>query len=296
MRRSRALLLAVPLLAAGLADAAPPPAPEWVAFQLIRNQVVLPVRVQGQGPFSCLVDTGANPSAVDTALAGGLDLKIAGPVGRAEGVGRDDVAVSPTHMEVAVGAGAKARIAALVLNLAGISRGVGRPIDCILGQSWLADRAITFDYPRARLVLGAPRPLPGQRCEEWPMRFWMDDDLMPLIDIKVNGVVLPVSLDTGSSSTLRLFAEGAKRAGIEAGAEVGSVTGARGASEVRRATARTLELGPLAATAVAMTVGERNAGEGATRMGNVGNGFLKGGVLTLDYPSKRIRICAPTPG
>ena len=50
-------------------------------------------------------------------------------------------------------------------------------------------------------------------------------------------------------------------------------------------------MGPLSAAAVAVTVGERNAGEGTVRMGNVGNGFLKGGVLTLDYPGRRVRIC-----
>ena len=124
------------------------------------------------------------------------------------------------------------------------------------------------------------------------MRFWMADDLMPLVDLQVNGVTLPVSLDTGASSSLKLFPEGAARAGIEASGEAGSVTGARGAATIRRATAKTLSLGPLAAASVAVTVGERNEGEGAVRMGNLGNGFLKAGVLTLDYPARRVRICS----
>jgi hypothetical protein len=290
------IFLAAALLAAGPARGAAPAAPESVAFELVRNQIVIPVRIEGQGPFGCLVDTGASPSAVDNALVGGLDLKIVGPAGRAEGVGRDRVEVTPTRMEVALGNSAGQRIDTLAMTLAALSRGVGRPIDCVLGQSWLGNRAVTIDYPRTRLVLGAPPPQPGQRCQEYPMRFWMADDLMPLVDLQVNGVTLPVSLDTGASSPLKLSPEGAARAGIDTSGEAGNVTGARGAAAIRRATAKTLVLGPLSAGSVAVTVGERNAGEGTVRMGNLGNGFLKAGVLTLDYPARRIRICAAPSG
>ncbi len=91
---------------------------------------------------------------------------------------------------------------------------VGGAIDCILGQSWLARQSVEIDYPARRLRF--PRPGggadPATGCLEEPKRFWMADDLMPIVVVQVNGRDVAVSLDTGSSGVLKLFSDAAARA------------------------------------------------------------------------------------
>jgi hypothetical protein len=174
-----------------------------------------------------------------------------------------------------------------------LSRAFGRPIDCILGQSWLATRVTEIDYPRGVLRQRQSRHSEAS-CSTMPMRFWMDDDLMPLVTAQVNGQDVAVSLDTGSNGVLKLFPVEAKRAGVEVEpASEGSVTGVRGQAAVSGARAARVQFGPLALSDVRITVGERNEGESAGRSGNLGNGLLRLGVLTLDYPARRIMVCAP---
>ena len=40
-----------------------------VSFEFHRNQLVVPVYVNGKGPYTMIIDTGANPSAIDLATA-----------------------------------------------------------------------------------------------------------------------------------------------------------------------------------------------------------------------------------
>jgi hypothetical protein len=288
------LLLSCAAPAGGTSSGGPPEVP----FTLVRNQVVLQATLQGRGPYACLVDTGASPSAVDLAAARELGLPLGGRAARAEGVGADDVFVTPTEMDVAAAGSEAARLAAVAFDLSELARGLGQPLQCILGQSWLATRVVEIDYPRQRLRLGASAPAPGMDCHTMPMRFWLPGDLMPLVTMRVNGVDVPVSLDTGSSATVRLFPDGAALAGIadpRGAGDQAAVTGARGRTAVRKAVAGRLQLGPLTLVDAPVTIGEHNAGEPpGARAGNAGNGLLRHVVLTLDYPARRIRICAAT--
>lgn len=302
-RRLVALLL-VPVLGGALASCAgagrarrADAPPTSVPFEFPRHQILVQARIAGQGPFSCTVDTGADPSVVDVALARLLGLPLSAAAGSAEGVGSDEVRAYSTRIEVAVSDAPSSGIDAVAIDLAPLSAAFGRPLHCVLGQSWLSTRWVRIDYPSRRLSYGSGAPrLPADRdCATFEMRFWLPDDLMPLVVARVDGVELPVSLDTGSSGSLKLFPEGARRAGLasdDSGAE-GTVTGARGEATVRKITIPSLTLGPLLATDVAGSLGEKNEGEPDGREGNLGNAFLGRGVLALDYPGLRLWICAP---
>jgi hypothetical protein len=264
-----------------------------IPFVFERNQILVTARIEQRGSFGCLVDTGANPSVIDLALARSFELRLSEQAGTAEGIGDEHVKVYATEMNAGVGDAAGSRFAAVAVDLAPLSKTFGRPIDCILGQSWLATRVVEFDYPRRVLRLGASRRSAGD-CHTMPMRFWMDDDLMPLVTIQVNGRDVPVSLDTGSSTTLRLFPLEARAAGIEFDlAGDTSVTGVRGKATTSAARAARIQFGPLSATDTRISVGARNEGEAPGRSGNLGNGLLRLGVLTLDYPARSVRICTP---
>ena len=267
-----------------------------VAFLFPHHQVVVEATLQGDGPHACLVDTGTNPSAIDAKLAAQIGLATTGPGEKAEGVGQDDVTVHPTSVEVAIGGSERERIEAVTIDLTALSKKIGRPIGCILGQSWLVSRVVQIDYPHrtvrfSKTALDGVQPK-GAACVEIPMRYWAEDDAMPLVSVDVLGVAYPVTLDTGSSQTLRLFLRGSPPPGFELLSGDAKVSGFRGEATVQRARIPSLKFGPIAMEKVEITLGDRNLGEPpGARMGNLGNGVLENGVLTLDYPQRRLTIC-----
>ena len=269
-----------------------------VPFEFVRNQILVPVRIRGYGPYFCTVDTGANPSAIDARLANELGLPVREEAAPAEGVGAAEVLVRQTEFDVALEGGRSSTISAVAMDLSTLSAAFGRRLHCVLGQSWLGTRVAQVDYPALRLRLSSssladPK---GWVCVRTPMTFWMPDDLMPLVVVEVNGTAIPVSLDTGSSGTLKLFPEGARAAGIPTSGDDlsrNSVVGARGSAEVKRVTFASLRFGPISVKDVKGSIGDKILDEPEGRLGNVGNGLLQFGVATLNFPARRISICAP---
>lgn len=292
-----AALFAPPVFAG---DAAPqPPFPEehTASFELVKNQVVVRALLEGRGPFSCIVDTAVDPSVVDMALAKRLGLPVPKRGGAAEGIGADTVMVYATRFTVGLNGSAATPIVAVAMNLAPLSERLGRPLDCILGQSWLASRVVEIDYSKQRMRFGGTDlspPADTLSCEVFPMKFWSSDDATPLVDIEVNGAPIPVSLDTGSSGTLTLFPDSIAAVDVEPpAARDGSrqVMGARGTATVADTVARTLRFGPLAVDDVKVSIRDRNLEEPPGRMGNLGNGLLRSTRLTLDYPGRKLEVC-----
>ena len=52
-----------------------------IPFDFYRNEIVVQVKVNGKGPFSMMVDTGTDPSAIDLVTARELGLKL-DPIGK----------------------------------------------------------------------------------------------------------------------------------------------------------------------------------------------------------------------
>lgn len=271
-----------------------------VPFEFPKNQILVKTRIAGRGPFSCIIDTGVNPSAIDLSLAKSLSLQLSAEAGAAEGVGTDTVHVYQTQFDVTLAESPASSIAAAALDLSSLTAKLGQPLHCVLGQSWLGTRVVEINYPLRRLHFGttAPHMSAGLTCKVFVMRYWMPDDLMPLVAVQVNGVDVPVSLDTGSSGTITLFPLGARRAGIQPPTRDSSqtVTGARGSVAVNKITLASLRLGPIAGDDVQASLRDKNLDEPEGRQGNLGNGFLSKGVLLLDYQARRIRVCAKTEG
>jgi hypothetical protein len=267
------------------------------SFELVKNQIVVRAELEGRGPFSCIVDTAVDPSVVDIALARRLGLSVSAQGGAAEGIGTDTVAVYPTRLAVGVGGSPGAPIPAVAMSLAALSKRLGRALDCVLGQSWLARRAVEIDYPRERIRFsgaGLPRPPDTASCVTFPMKYWSSEDRTPLVEVQVNGVPIPVSLDTGSSGTLTLFPDSIAAVDVDppsAQDRNREVMGARGTAVVTDAVASSIRFGPLAAADVKIAIRDRNQDEPPGRMGNLGNGLLRSTRLTLDYPGRKLVLC-----
>ena len=158
------------LLLAGLAGCARPPGPAPVSLNLAQadapdvaatvatgvdaiDRMTVDVRINGQGPFEFVVDTGANRTVLSEEVAALLQLPQAG-LAEIHGI-----------------AGAETHATALVRLLevdAVASRNIRAPTiprerlgaDGLLGVDVLRGRLVTFDFRRAQLRVGpAPRSL-----------------------------------------------------------------------------------------------------------------------------------------
>lgn len=118
--------------------------------------LLVPVFVNGQGPFDFVIDTGATLSCVDTRLAERLTLRsradrsamgaTAGGVGQIRIVELDSLRVGEARAS---------ELGACIVDLAH-ARDVGVEAQGLLGLNFLRAFRVTFDFQRNVLTLAAP--------------------------------------------------------------------------------------------------------------------------------------------
>ncbi len=262
----------------------------FIPFTLIENQAVAAIRLGGRGPFTSLLDVAVAPSVVDLSLARELGLPIdAAAPGEAAGQGTENVTFYPSELrDLQLGEQFVGSIEAVAVDLASLAAKLGRPLHAILGQSFFEGRVVQFDYQQQLLVLepttvagGVSIPIEGAT------------DLTPVVPVTVNGREVPVVLDTGSSLTLGIYLDAVDEVGVAtalAAATPRSVTGARGEVAAYEGTIDSLALGGLRLERVPTVFLPRPANDAARALGNLGNGFLRHTILTLDYRRRWLSI------
>ena len=127
---------------------------------------VVPVQVEGRGPYELLVDTGATFSVLDPALAAELGVGAVGPATRLTLAGEDEVELA--RVRLGLGTASLDEVQVLVAAVPAIQADQPR-IRGLLGQSALSRLAYTIDHERRRLVLhgsadasARARPAPGR--------------------------------------------------------------------------------------------------------------------------------------
>jgi predicted aspartyl protease len=279
---------------------APEAVPGEVSFDSPRNQVYLPVMIGGEGPFFFILDTGVDPSAIDLDLALRLGLPVdTADAGEAAGAGTGSVTIYPATVSgLRIGERPIADFPAVALNLSPLSERLGRPLHGILGYSFLRDRVVQIDYPARVLRLfpdGIKPVTSAQEILRIPLVF-RGNDIIPMLEARVNGRSVPVSLDTGSGLTLEIFSSAVERLGLTDVYERATpieLTGARGTFEARTATVDSVAIGAFFLPDAEVTFSERTAGAEEGRQGNLGGGFLRHLVVTLDYQDHEITIARP---
>jgi predicted aspartyl protease len=113
---------------------------------------LVPVSINGQGPFSFALDTGASNSLVDSALVQQLGITIIGPAGQVTGVTGSETALAIQLNQWSIGTVALPATTGISLSLAQDSSG---PILAgLLGSDVLSTfSAIAVDYNQQRLIL-----------------------------------------------------------------------------------------------------------------------------------------------
>ena len=121
-------MLGLTILAIATAVATSTPAPaSTVPFDLIDNRVIVQVRINGSGPFSMIVDTGAPGLVVTPEVAQLLHLK-SKPSGFVNGAGSGQLRVALTKVaDLRIGSVSFQNVGGEVLDLSPIRRAIGFP-------------------------------------------------------------------------------------------------------------------------------------------------------------------------
>jgi len=125
-------------------------AAEDVGFRFAQKRfVVVPILVDGQGPYDFLLDTGSTTSVVDKKLAKKLGLK---PLQRTvirTASGTEQVPIARVH-QISVGSKSTETVLVLISKMNGI-RKLDKNIRGILGFNFLSRFRYTLDYEHQRL-------------------------------------------------------------------------------------------------------------------------------------------------
>lgn len=236
MRFATLLLLLLP--AAALA------APLEVPFDYGHHVIGLDVTVRGK-PLYMMLDTGIDPSVIDTATADALGLKVdRSTSGEATGEGDAQHATvfGATIDGLAIKGHAFEPFDALASDMSTLSASYGRKLDGVLGYSFLNGRIVLVDYARTQITI-LDRPVDAgptvNACRKrWstPLHGFGDNTIPAIPDFRFGSARGNISLDTGSSGGIALFQSALDLPGVhDALKETGetTATGARGKTTMK---------------------------------------------------------------
>jgi predicted aspartyl protease len=186
----RAISLFVLLLAA---VAAPALHAAEVRFQLVHDAlIVVPVTANDQGPFCFLLDTGADTTIVDPALATKLGLPTLQSIQQTTVTGVQTVGVS-LLASLAVGGVHVDRMPVLEQDLSGLRR-MDKRIMGIVGQNFLSHFNFLVDYRASSLRMEAGDEL----------RSSIDGEVLP-VEVKEHRMIVAAEAQSKGTAKVRLI-------------------------------------------------------------------------------------------
>ncbi len=116
-----------------------------VNLSIENRYTIVPVRVNGEGPYRFLLDTGASTCIVAQRLAAELGLP-QGAAATAKGAADALPVFRSSASQLSVGAAARRDLDVLLMDCTHVSDYVHEPIDGYLGTNFLKHFTITLDY------------------------------------------------------------------------------------------------------------------------------------------------------
>ncbi|MDB5457675.1 MAG: hypothetical protein JWP92_3260 [Caulobacter sp.] len=176
----------------------PDSVPDPDAFDALRAldaapRLTVQVKINGQGPYAFLVDTGASGSVISRELVDRLNLTAHART-TVHGLAGTQLADTVMIDSVQVGRRTRRNIPMSVLP--------GRPIGAIglLGLEWLGSQGLILDFARKQMRLGSSLPQDDGRTISVPARTRRNG--LTLIDASFTGGSCLAFVDTGSSMTV----------------------------------------------------------------------------------------------
>ncbi|MHA1289663.1 MAG: retropepsin-like aspartic protease, partial [Candidatus Thorarchaeota archaeon] len=203
------------------------------------GHVNIPVNVNGQGPFSFVLDTGASITTVGKRLANELEIEIrAGSRSEARGVG-GGIPVQYADVEISIGSLEFDKDEVYVLNFEAIFRGLGSR-DGVFGFTTLKHCTMSLSYTNESFKLHKGK---SKRDLNWiPFEYLHDSHLIGL-PVYINGDgPYNFVLDTGAGGTV-MDPELAKKLGLDIQQMQGTARGLGGDVQLQMANIESLSVG-----------------------------------------------------
>jgi predicted aspartyl protease len=258
----------------------------------IGNYVTIEAKINGQGPFAFLFDTGGHAILTPEA-AKMLGLQSSG-AGSSGGAGEGRLSVQYTmvdRMDLGGVTFKDQHFLVIPLQYGIVGRGERPPLAGILGLEILERLAMRLDY-RDRTITFWPRKTYRHKGDGVAVPITFSDDV-PLLDAQVEGKSGDFALDTGNGGSLdvqHVWAESHGLAGqMKRGVEMISF-GAGGESRNWVSRVSDFELADHDFHHVAAGYAEdrRGAFSSRTEAGNIGTQVLANFILDFDYANSRI--------
>ena len=262
-----------------------------VTFRLAGSKqalILLPVFVDGRGPYSFVLDTGATSTTVSNEFADAWALP-RGEKQDGRGAAGKMTLVKSQLSSLTVGKETLDNVPVSVTDLSFLGRAMGEQVDGVLGHSFLRHFAMTLDYATNALTLKRPARGPEKSLGAGEIAFrWANaEDGLVVVPVFVNQKgPYDFALDTGASRTV-ISLEVAAEFGL-ATEKISQLTAGGGTGTVSRVQLNSLAVGAARqenlAAAASDFLTKLNAELGSNLQGIVGYDFLRHYRVTLDYP------------
>jgi predicted aspartyl protease len=275
----------------GDVDAPDQPAPIRVRKML--NLLFADVMLNGQGPFSLAIDTGASQLVISERVAEKIGLK-------------------PITKTVMLGAGGTGKVESPVYRLDEIALGsvkiknlpagaFGDPLlsqvaDGIIGTSLLADVIVTVNYPDSQIELSRERAVIDRAYSGNAIPVWCYANLL-LMPLDVNGQHSNFVVDTGAATTVvshtmaNALGVNENTPGAKVDLGLGGVGGFEGlVLRVPKVTFRTLGTSEAFDQVLSIDLKQVSRMLQTEVAGLVGFDFLEKYKLTVDYYKAEVRL------
>lgn len=189
------------------------------------KRLTVKARVNGQGPFDFLVDTGANSSVITTELARQLNLPRGAP-SKLHSIAGSQFVETAKVASLAVGKRSRENLTVSILPREQLR------IDGILGLEWLDRASLLLDFKQRRMTVGEGLPLADSRTVIVKSKLLRSG--LTLIDAFMPLQRLIAFVDSGSTTTVGNLAL------LEAARENNAVLGSLADTELRSVTGQVL--------------------------------------------------------
>ncbi|EOR93476.1 hypothetical protein ADIARSV_3361 [Arcticibacter svalbardensis MN12-7] len=275
---------------------------QTLEFKLVKNLIVIPVKINQKGPYNFLLDTGigmcliTNPSLIDT-----LNLTNLGSI-RITGFGQGNElrASIASKISMQIGRTQTDSIPAIILNqdLLELSETLGIPIHGLIGYDFFNSFIVEIRYSTQRLILHPfEQGFKGKKHTFIPISL---EDKKPYVLVAMksdNGTTIPLKLiiDTGAGHAISLESYKGKSfllppKNIKANLGVGLLGPING----HIARIKELKISKFTLTDVVSSFPEYTETVKGfvfpNRNGNLGNPVLKKFQVTFDYSRKGIYL------
>jgi len=266
-------------IAAGAAQAEIP-------FQLINNHIYGEAKVNGQGPFLFVFDTGGH-NLITPRVAKQLGLKVEGTLpstGAGVGVMEGGFARGVT---LDVGGATVKDQTLIVIPLDKLGEIEGQPMPGMVGYETFRRFITRIDYGARTITLIDPKHFDPKGAGT-PIKFTFNDSNVEVIGT-FEGLPAKFDLDTGARTELTLTKPFAEKNGLRAshpkGVDAVDGWGVGGPTTGYVTRGKTMTLGPITIDGIVTSLANQDKGafSGSDYSGNVGGGILKRFVVTFDY-------------